>query len=163
LLPNPAKEEKLMSVKRVCIKDVLTVAEDTDVLELARLMGDEHVGCVVVVRDRRPVGILTDRDVVLKVVAAGSNPADVQARDIMSRDLVTAGVDDDPLDVTRIMRDKGLRRVPVVDTQGMLAGIVTLDDLFLLLASEIWNLAGAVESGVRLEVRASSSETQGRP
>jgi CBS domain-containing protein len=142
-----------MSLRRVCITDVITVAEDTNVLEFARLMGDEHVGCVVVVRNRRPVGILTDRDVVLKVVATECKPAEVQAKDIMSDNLVTVTVDDDPLDATRIMRDSGLRRLPVVDNDGALLGMVTFDDLLLLLASEIWNLAGAVENEVRLELK----------
>lgn len=141
-----------MSLKRVCITDVITVGEHTDALSLSRLMGDEHVGCVVVVRDRRPVGILTDRDVVLKVVAAERKPAEVEAKDIMSGELVTVSIDDDPLDATRVMRDRGLRRLPVVDAQGALLGIVTFDDLLLLLASEIWNLAGAVENEMRLEL-----------
>lgn len=150
-----------MSLERVCIKDVITVAEHTNVLELARLMADEHIGCVVVVREGRPVGILTDRDIVLEVVAAERQPASVQANDIMSRDLVTVTVNDDPLDATRIMRDRGLRRLPVVDAAGALLGIVTLDDLLLLLASEIWNLAGAVENEVRLELKTRQGQQQG--
>jgi len=141
-----------MSLRRICITEVVIVAEDTRVLELARLMGKEHVGSVVVVKDKRPIGILTDRDIVLKVVAAERDPADVQAKEIMSADPVSVGIDDDPLDATRIMRDWGLRRLPVIDAQGALLGIVTFDDLLLLLAGEIWNLAGTVESAVRLEL-----------
>jgi CBS domain-containing protein len=123
------------------------------VSELARLMGREHVGCVVLVDDNHPVGIVTDRDIVLKVVAAERDPGKIEARDIMTRDLVTVNIDADPLDATRIMRDRGLRRLPVVDAQGALLGILTFDDLFLLLASEMWNLSGAVEKEVRLEAR----------
>jgi len=145
------KAEALMSLQRICITDVVSVAEGTQVLELARLMGKEHIGSVVVVKDQRPIGILTDRDIVLKVVAAERDPGAVQAKDIMSGDLVTVGIDDDPLDATRIMRDQGLRRLPVIDKQGALLGIVTFDDLLLLLAGEIWNLAGAVENEVRSE------------
>jgi len=130
---------------------VVTVAEDTQVLELARLMDKEHVGSVVVVKDQCPIGILTDRDIVLKVVAAERNPGELEAKDIMSGNLVTVGIDDDPLDATRIMRDQGLRRLPVVDAQGALLGLVTFDDLLLLLAGEIWNLAGAVENEMRSE------------
>ena len=84
-----------MSLRRICITEVVTVAEGTQVLELARLMGKEHVGSVVVVKEQRPIGILTDRDIVLNVVAAGRDPGDVQAKDIMSGDLVTVGIDDD--------------------------------------------------------------------
>lgn len=142
-----------MSLKRVCIQEVTTVAEHTNTVELAQLLSKQHVGCVVVVRDNRPVGVLTDRDVVLKVVASQRDPMEVQAKDIVGKDIVTVGVDDDPLDATRIMRDRGLRRLPVVDAQGALVGIVTFDDLLLLLASEIWNLAGTVESQVRLELQ----------
>lgn len=141
-----------MSLRRICITDVVTVAESTQVLKLARMMGKEHVGSVVVVKDNRPIGILTDRDIVLKVVAAGRKPDEVEAKDIMSGDLVTVGIDDDPLDATRIMRDQALRRLPVVDAQGCLLGLVTFDDLLLLLAGEIWNLAGAVENEVRSEL-----------
>lgn len=140
-----------MSLERICISDVVTVAEATTVSEFARLMAKEHVGCVVVVKDARPVGMLTDRDLVLKVIAADANPRELAAKDIMSTDLVTASIDDDPLDATRIMRDRGLRRLPVVNAQGLLVGIVTFDDLIVLLASEIGNLAGAVENEVRRE------------
>lgn len=140
-----------MSLGRVCITEVVTVAEDAKVLELARLMGEKNIGSVVVVKDECPIGMLTDRDIVLKVVAAERAPGEVQAKDIMSEDLVTLSIDDDPLDATRIMRDRGLRRLPVTDEDGELLGIVTFDDLLLLLAGEIWNLAGAVETKVRWE------------
>lgn len=140
-----------MSLERICISEVVTVAETTTVSEFARLMAKEHVGCVVVVKDSRPVGMLTDRDLVLKVIATDGNPRELAAGDIMSADLVTASIDDDPLDATRIMRDRGLRRLPVVDAQGLLLGIVTFDDLIVLLAGEIGNLAAAVENEVRRE------------
>ena len=134
-----------MSLERVCRKEVVTVSPDVDLLEVSQLMQREHVGSTIVVEDHRPVGILTDRDIVVKVVAAGRDPKTVQAREIMAGNPALVNINYDPLDATRIMRDRGFRRLPVVDENRRLLGIITLDDVLRLLGTEIANLAEAVQ------------------
>lgn len=140
-----------MSLQRICINEVVSVAPEVTVLELARLMAKEHVGSVIALQDHRPIGIVTDRDIVLKVVARGQEPNKLAVRDIMTPNPAVVNINYDPLDATRLMRDNGLRRLPVVDENRRLIGVITLDDLLLLLASEMANLAGAVEREVKRE------------
>jgi CBS domain-containing protein len=108
-------------------------------------MRKHHVGDIVVVDDvdgeRTPAGIVTDRDIVVSVVALGLDPAGLQAGDIMSDDLLTADEHDDVSTTIERMRLRGIRRVPVVGEGGRLAGIVSADDLLGFLAEEMEDLA----------------------
>jgi len=140
-----------MSLERVCIKEVVTVSRDTNLLEVARLLRSQHVGSVVVVEERRPVGILTDRDIIVKVVAEEKDPKAIQAYEIMTTNPALVNINLDPLDATRIMRDRGLRRLPVVDETRHLLGIMTLDDVLGLLGKETENLAEAVHTELAKE------------
>jgi len=135
-----------MSLERVCRKEVVTVSPHTNLLEVARLLRSQHVGSVVVVEERRPVGILTDRDIIVKVVAEEKDPKAIQAYEIMTTNPALININLDPLDATRIMRERGLRRLPVVDENRHLLGIITLDDLLALLGKETENLAQAVHT-----------------
>jgi CBS domain-containing protein len=129
----------------------MIVPPEATLLEVAQLMLTQHVGSVIVVEEHRPVGILTDRDIVAKVVAAEKDPKAVQAREIMTPNPALVNINYDPLDATRIMRDRGLRRLPVVDENRHLLGIVTLDDVLRLLGTEIANLAEAVHTELAKE------------
>jgi CBS domain-containing protein len=102
-----------------------------------------HVGAVVVVQAGRPVGIVTDRDLALRVVAAGRS-GDTPVRDVMSENLVTVRFDAQLDDVALRMREQGVRRVPIVDAAGALVGLVSLDDLYVLLSGELSAGAHAV-------------------
>lgn len=133
-----------MTIEQFIRRDVVTATMDASAAELAGLMKDEAVGSVVVVSGETPVGIVTDRDIVLYVVAVDANPADVTARDLMSEDLFTVDTGAEPFAVVGRMADAGVRRVPVVE-DGSLAGIVTLDDLIVVLANELGSLAGVIE------------------
>jgi len=135
-----------MSLERVCRKEVVTVSPHTNLLEVARLLRSQHVGSVVVVEERRPVGILTDRDIIVKVVAEEKDTKAIQAYEIMTTNPALININLDPLDATRIMRERGLRRLPVVDENRHLLGIITLDDLLALLGKETENLAQAVHT-----------------
>jgi len=135
-----------MSLNRVCRKDVVTVSPHTNLLEVARLLRSQHVGSVIVVEEYRPVGILTDRDIIVKVVAEEKDPKALQAYEIMTTNPALVNINLDPLDATRIMRDRGLRRLPVVDEHRHLLGIMTLDDVLGLLGRETENLAEAVHT-----------------
>ncbi len=140
-----------MSLERVCRKEVVTVSPHTNLLEVARLLRSQHVGSVVVVEERRPVGILTDRDIIVKVVAEEKDTKAIQAYEIMTTNPALININLDPLDATRIMRERGLRRLPVVDENRHLLGIITLDDLLALLGKETENLAEAVHTELAKE------------
>jgi CBS domain-containing protein len=115
------------------------------VQEAALLMRQHHVGDLVVVDqpdgERLPVGILTDRDIVVSVVALGLDPASLQVGDMMSVDLLTTSEGDDVYETIERMRVRGVRRVPVVNRAGGLCGIVSVDDLLGFMAEEMSELS----------------------
>ena len=137
-----------MTIGEVCNRNVVIAERTASVIEAARLMRQYHVGDVVVVdqvaEGRRPVGIVTDRDIVLEVVAAEVDPSTLGVGDIMSTDLAKVNEDTGVCEAMRFMRERGVRRMPVVDREGCLIGIVTLDDLLELMAEEMNELAGLV-------------------
>jgi CBS domain-containing protein len=133
-----------MSLERIYKTDVVTVAPEATVLEVAQVMHSGHVGSVVVVEDHRPVGIITDRDIVVKVVAAERDPQAIHAKELMACPPALININYDPLDVTRIMRNRGVRRLPVVDENRHLLGIVSLDDVLGLLGEGVSDLAEVV-------------------
>lgn len=108
-------------------------------------MGRHSVGSVVVERNDEPVGIVTDRDLALEIIADGADFTDMTARDVMARDPTTVDADDGIFEVCRLMRKQGIRRLPVVD-DGKLTGIVTLDDLMVLLDDEMSDLSEVIRS-----------------
>lgn len=134
-----------MGLERVCSKTVVTIAPDATALEAAQTMYSKHVGCVVVVEGFRPIGILTDRDIVLRVVAGEKQPAKTAIREIMTPNPTMVNVNYDLLDAVRLMRDRGVRRLPVVDEHRRLVGILTMDDVFRNLGAEIADLSGALQ------------------
>lgn len=133
-----------MSVGQICNRDTVIVRRDDSIVDAAKIMREFHVGSVVVVEDAgtctKPVGILTDRDLVVEILAAELDPGTVSVGDIMSYELTTAQEDDGLWDTMRRMRTKGVRRMPVVDGEGMLVGILSSDDLLELLADEFGQL-----------------------
>ncbi len=138
-----------MKTGEICNREVVYVERAAAIAEAARLMRAHHVGDLVVVEEkngrRAPVGIVTDRDLVIEVLAEGVNQNDVAVGDVMSYELVTASEDDDLFDTLKHMRTKGIRRLPVVDRAGSLVGIVTVDDLLDLLAEQVSDLAHIVQ------------------
>jgi CBS domain-containing protein len=115
------------------IRDVMTpnprTLDSTATAEAAAgLMRDEDVGAVIVVEDDRVLGVVTDRDLVVRVMAAGKNPSRVKQADICSSDVVTVSPDDSIDTAVRLMRDRALRRLPVVEN-GRAVGIVSIGDL----------------------------------
>ena len=134
-----------MEVGKLCTVDTVCCVRDESVQGAALLMRKHHVGDIVVVDDvdgeRTPAGIVTDRDIVVSVVALGLDPAGLQVGDIMTDDLLTADEHDDVSVTIERMRLRGIRRVPVVGEGGRLAGIVSADDLLGFLAEEMEDLA----------------------
>ena len=139
----------------VCSRIVSIALPDMSIGEAARVMREQHVGCLVVVEAgseaRRLVGILTDRDIVTGVVAVQKDAQVVQVADVMCRGVVKVREDDSILDALASMRGKAVRRLPVVAQDDLLVGIVTIDDVLDLLAQEMHALAGAVHAAQRHE------------
>lgn len=137
-----------MRVGNFCIRDVIECHRKTSALELSQLMRDSHVGDVVVVDQpngkKVAVGIVTDRDLAVEVMAKEVDPALVTAGDLIGRELVTVGEASDIFETAELMRHKGVRRVPVVDDQGGLVGIITLDDLLKIVGEQLILLAQVI-------------------
>ena len=129
-----------MAVGEICNREVVIAKKALSVVDAAQLMRKHHVGDLVVVEERNgrrhPVGIVTDRDIVVEVVAAGVSPDALKVGDIMSPEVATVRESEGLFEALRHMRDKGVRRMPVVDREGGLVGILTLDDLLNLLAED---------------------------
>ena len=135
-----------MPVDNLARSDVVTATEDTSIDELASTMGDEDVGSIVITDGDEPVGIVTDRDLTIRVLAGGNDPDDHVAADVMSDELCTIGHDVGFYRATELMSEHGIRRLPVVDEDGNLSGIITADDLNELLADEHEELADVVRA-----------------
>lgn len=137
-----------MAVGEICNREVVVAEQTLSVVDAAQLMRSHHVGDLVVVEagdgGKRPVGIVTDRDIVVEVVAAGVNPEALTVADIMSPELATVQEGEGVFEALCHMRARGVRRMPVVDCDGGLVGIITLDDLLGLLAEEMVELAKLV-------------------
>ena len=134
-----------MTIADIMREDVVTASPDTPVSEVATTMRDETVGSVVVVEGDAPVGLVTDRDIAVRIAADALDATEMTARDMMTEDPETVDVDTGILELCNAMHDAGVRRMPVVDG-GDLAGIVTLDDLTVLLSGELEQLAGVIQS-----------------
>lgn len=133
-----------MSVSEFCNREVVIVRADESVMDAVRLMRSQHVGDVVVIRETAgqniPVGILTDRDIVIEVLAEEVEPGSVTVGDIMSPEMYTVPEGVALLDAIELMRDKGVRRLPVVNPEGGLAGLLTVDDILELVAEQLTDL-----------------------
>ena len=146
-----------MSVGELCNRTVIVTSRTTRLDEAARLMREHHVGSIVVVDETpagsKPVGIVTDRDIVIEIVAAGVSPATVTVEEIMAPDLVVAKEGEDLLDTLMRMRAKGIRRVPVVNGVGALLGILSLDDMLGVLAEHVNGLLKVIAQEQAREAR----------
>ncbi|RDZ45942.1 CBS domain-containing protein [Haloferax sp. Atlit-10N] len=125
--------------------ELVTAREDTPIRELAKLMEDRKVGSVVVADGDDIQGIVTDRDIALKCVAAGGDTNGMTARDAMTERPFTVDADVGVFDLFRQMREHGVRRAPITDG-GRLTGIVTMDDLLVLLQDEMHELTEIIRA-----------------
>lgn len=137
-----------MSVGQFCNRNTVIVRSHDSIVTAAQLMRQAHVGSVVVVTDVdglvKPTGVVTDRDLVLEVLAAELEPDTVTIGDLVSYELVTARDTDGIWETIQRMRTKGVRRMPVVDANGALVGIISVDDLLEILAAELSELTKVV-------------------
>ena len=134
-----------MRIIDICKRRVVTAYPETNLAEVARSMRNEHVGCVVIIDvERKPMGLLTDRDIVVETLACGVDPRIVTAGDIMTAGPVTVPAEQDSAWALKVMRDRGVRRLPVVDESGRLAGIVALDDVLESAATGLYDAVQAL-------------------
>jgi CBS domain-containing protein len=140
----------------ICTRAVVITHPGASLCEAARLMRDRRVGCLVVVEEkprREPVvvGMITDRDITIGVVAADRDASCMHVSDLMSRDVITAREQDSLLDLLAAMRRKAVRRIPVTQARGNLVGVVALDDVLEVLSQEMQSVARAVGAASRHE------------
>jgi len=138
------------TVADYCVRDVVTVDREMPITNCAKLMHDEHIGSLVVVDVREgrkvPVGMLTDRDIAIEIVAFEVDADALTAGDIITGDVAVASEGVDMLAVLATMREHGVRRLPVVDADGALVGIVSADNLWEVLAEEVDGLVRVMKA-----------------
>jgi CBS domain-containing protein len=147
-----------MSVRRICSYNVATIGRDRDIIEAAVKMREEHVGDLIVVEQRGtrnvPVGIITDRDIVIGIVARRAKPEEITVGDAMTTKLLTVKQDNGIDFLLREMRRVGVRRAPVVDDGGELVGVVSIDDAIDHIAGQLDHIANAIRAEQRTETKA---------
>lgn len=133
-----------MNIGSLVRRDPETVSPNVTCAEAARRMRDERVGSLVVAQDRRPLGVLTDRDLVVRVLADGLDPAKVKVGEVMSERPIFVSESSDLVAALQLMRDLAVRRLPVVDENREIIGVVSLDDMILALASHVTAVADLI-------------------
>lgn len=147
----------VMNVAQLCSRNVITVRKTDEVVTAARLMREHHVGYLVVIEPDfagstvRPIGVLTDRDIVVGIVARERDLRSMVVGEVMSENPVVVNQFDPIETAVQEMRRIGVRRMPVVGSLGELVGVLSLDDVLDSLAAELRNLAGAVRNEQRFE------------
>lgn len=146
-----------MYVAQLCSRNVVTVRPSDEVITAAQLMREHHVGYLVVVEPDLagttvlPVGVLTDRDIVIGIVARGADPALLSVGDVMTAKPVVVSEFDAVEKAVLEMRRIGVRRIPVVGKLDELKGVLSLDDVLDAVSGELRDLAGAVRNEQRIE------------
>lgn len=146
-----------MNIGEICTPITVFAYKSMSVSEAARLMLEQHVGCLVVVDEtdqgRYVVGVLTDRDITVAVVAREFNAQTTRVAEVMSTKLVSCRPGDSIADVLALMMREGVRRIPVTDAQGGLVGIVTLDDLIDIAAEQLRGFVQVIENERKREAK----------
>ncbi len=135
-----------MALEACCREEVVSVSPEATATDVARTMEKMNVGSVIVVgEENRPVGIVTDRDIVIRIIARGGDPDALKAEEIMTKDPVTFREEMGIYEAIGKMTRQGIRRMPVVDRDGRLVGIITLDDIIRLIGDEMAKISGNLE------------------
>ncbi len=117
-----------MDIKDVMIKEIITVNPPTKIRDAVELMNKNQIGCLVVTRKGKPVGIMTERDVLKKIVCSCKNPEQTRVSEIMSKPLIVGKVDMNWLEAVKLMLDRNIKKLPILDGE-RLVGLVTLTDI----------------------------------
>jgi CBS domain-containing protein len=145
-----------MNAGSVCKRGVITVAPTDDLIAAAHVMREKHVGYLIVsealpVHRGRVVGVLTDRDIVVAVLAQEVDCRELKVGDVMTRDPLLIDEAQSIEAVLSHMREAGVRRVPVVDRSGALTGVLSIDDVLERIAEQLLNIAGSIRNEQRME------------
>ncbi len=141
----------VMSLGNLCRREVVVVNQGTPIKEAVKFMEEKNIGSVIVVGGGKPVGIVTDRDILLRVVNKGLDPEKSSVDDVMTKEIVTLKEGMGLFEALEQVKGKGIRRFPIVDARGNLKGIMTLDDIIYLLGKEMADVASIIErEGPRL-------------
>lgn len=144
-----------MPASEYCRSETAVISKDASIPDAARLMRNHHVGEVIVVEQMDgksvPVGILTDRDLVLEIIAMDINMEKITVGNVMSLDLVTVAENESLSTMLETMKQHGIRRLPVVDDNGMLTGLVNYEDILQALMEQMTSLVNLIDSERRIE------------
>lgn len=145
-----------MNIADIYKRSPVTVRESEDLTAAARLMRERHIGYLVVVEPQlsgavRPIGVLTDRDIVVGVIAKGADPRELRVGDVMTRQPVMIDESKSLAAALSEMRRIGVRRMPVVGALGQLLGVLSLDEVLDALAEELLGVVGSIRSELRVE------------
>jgi CBS domain-containing protein len=153
----PSIEEKKMTIGEICNREVIVIQRDETIQEAAKLMRQFHVGAIIVIDKPNggtmPVGVITDRDLVVEVMATELDETVITVGDILTPELFVVTENTAIDEAIELMRKKTVRRLPVVDDSGELIGILTLDDALQLLAEQLLDLAKLVRYEQKKEER----------
>lgn len=133
-----------MSLETFCKKPVYKMSPATSVVDACRLMEQNNVGCLIVENQGKLCGLVTDRDIALRVAGVRRDPQDTKVRDIMTPDPIRISMNSDLHHLTSLMHAYHVRRVPIVDGFDSTVGIVTLDDLIAMLGDEMFDIGKAI-------------------
>ena len=137
-----------MFIGEICNREVVIASRETSISELALLMREQHVGSIVITELQSncqvPIGIVTDRDLVIELLSKGIDINSVCAGDIMTSELATVRESNHINDTLKLMRGRGIRRIPVVNDENVLVGILTIDDLLDVVISELDDIVNLV-------------------
>jgi CBS domain-containing protein len=146
-----------MKVGQYCKRGVVTINATASIADAARLMREHHVGFLVVLDEsttrNAPVGVLTDRDIVIQIDARDVDTRSLRVGEVMTRDPIIAKEHDDLSDLLPAMRLAGIRRVPVTDASGALTGIIAVDDVIELITGLLCDISGSIRNEQRIERR----------
>ena len=147
-----------MAVGSICTRRIITVDVGVDVAAAAQVMRENKIGYLLVTDkasgNRAPVGVITDRDIVVKVLAKDVNPHALTVGDVMTREPLVATEDDGISETLHRMRKLGVRRVPVIDARGQIAGVLSIDDAIDHLVAQLSDLAKAAHNEPQAKQRA---------
>ncbi|MDE2004064.1 MAG: CBS domain-containing protein [Betaproteobacteria bacterium] len=146
-----------MTIGDFCIRNIVSTGRGATVIEAAALKRQHHVGNVLVVDEgpdgRIPIGIVTDRDIVIEVVAAGLDTRSITVGELTQRPVATVREDTGYAETVRLMSANGVRRMPVVDAKGMLVGIIAADDILHQLVAPLVALSDLAVRGRHFEMQ----------
>ncbi len=146
-----------MDIGKICNRNAVTVRELDELTRAAQLMREKHIGYLVVVKPDlvdgtvRPVGVITDRDIVVAVVAKETDPRTLKVGEVMTRQPAVVDEGTPVATALQLMRRIGVRRLPVIGRMGMLVGVLSLDDVLDAISGELLDIAGSIRHEIRME------------